>query len=134
MPFGTTRSVTFGDQKEILKFPVGLHAVKSVVLDANKFAVPAQPTNRYVVPAGTILALGASGAASGQYAPYVAGGNGGTIGGILAHDVDLAAQATSSSEPVPMFFFGCIFATTAIVGFTQHAAALVSALPSCKFE
>ena len=131
MPFGTTRSVTFGDQKEILKFPVGLHAVKSVVLDANLFAVPSQPTNRYVVPAGTILALGVSGAVSGQYGPYAGAG---TIGGILAHDVDLAAQATAASEPVPMFYFGCVFATTAIVGFTQHAAALVSALDSCKFE
>ncbi len=133
MPFGVGRSVTFGDQKEILKFPTGLHAVKSVVLDANRFAVPNPAWERYVVPAGTILALGASGVVAGQYAAYTGASNGGTIQGILAHDVDLAAQSTAASEPVPMFFYGCVFATTAIVGFTQHAAALVSAL-DCKFE
>lgn len=134
MPWNATRSVTFADQKEILKFPVGLHAVKSVVLDGNRFPVNADKT-RTVVPAGTILALGGSGANTGQYVAYGgASGSTGTIEGILAHDVDLTVQATEGTEPVPMFFFGCIFATEAIVGFTQYAAALVSALPSCKFE
>lgn len=133
MPFGVTRSVTFGDQKEILKFPTGLHAVKSVVLDASTFDVPNPAWERYVVPAGTILALGASGVVAGQYSSYDGGTGGGTIAGILAHDVDLAAAATEGSEPAAMFFYGCVFATTAIVGFTQHAAALVSAL-DCKFE
>jgi hypothetical protein len=129
MPFGVQRSVTIGDQKEILKFPVGLHAVKSIVLDANAFAVPNPAWERYVVPAGTILKISATNA--NQYEAY----NGsGTIQGILAHDVDLAAQATAADEPAPMFFFGCVFATTAIVGFTQYAAALVSALPTCRFE
>jgi hypothetical protein len=134
MPFGVQRSVTIGDQKEILKFPTGLHAVKSVVLDANAFAVPNPAWERYVVPAGTILALGASGVVAGQYAAYTGvSGSSGQIAGILAHDVDLAAQSTAASEPAAMFFYGCVFATTAIVGFTQHAAALVSAL-DCKFE
>jgi hypothetical protein len=129
MPFGVTRSATTADQKEILKFPVGLHAVKSIVLDANTFAVPNPAYERYVVPAGTILKLSASN--PNQYMAY----NGsGTIQGILAHDTDLVAQASNAVEPAAMFFFGCIFATTAIVGFTQYAAALVSALPSCRFE
>jgi hypothetical protein len=129
MPFGVKRSVTFGDQKEILKFPVGLHAVKSVVLDANTFAVPNPAYERYIVPAGTILKLSASN--PNMYQAY----NGsGTIQGILAHDIDLAAAITAGSEPAAMFFNGCIFATTAIVGFTQYAAALVSALPKCSFE
>jgi hypothetical protein len=121
--------LTRPDEKEILKFPVGLHAVKAVVLDANTFAVPNPLTSRYVVPAGTILKISPSN--PNQYTAYDGSG---TIQGILAHDVDLAAQASNSVEPVPMFFNGCIFATTAIVGFTQYAAALVSALPKCSFE
>lgn len=128
MPFNVTRTVTFGGEKEILKFPVGLHAVKSIVLDGNTFAVNTDGS-RTIVPVGTVLKISPSN--TNMYTAY----NGsGTIQGILAHDVDLTTQATAGSEPSPMFFFGCVFATTAIVGFTQYAAALVSALPSCKFE
>lgn len=128
MPFRVTRSVTFADEKEILKFPVGLHAVKSVVLDGNTFTVNADGS-RTIIPVGTILKLSASN--PNMYQAY----NGsGTIQGILAHNVDIAAQATTGSEPAPMFFHGCVFATTAIVGFTQYAAALVTAMPTCKFE
>lgn len=128
MPFNITRSVTRADQKEILKFPVGLHAVKSVVLDGNTFAVNADGS-RTVVPAGTVLKISASN--TNMYTAY----NGsGTILGILAHDVDLTAQVTAGSEPAPMFYHGCVFATTAIVGFTTYAAALVTAMPTCKFE
>lgn len=129
MPFGVKRSVTTADEKEILKFPTGLHAVKSVVLDANAYAVPNPAYERYIVPAGTVLKLSASN--PNMYQSYDGTG---TVQGILAHNVDLAAQATLASEPVPMFFHGCVFATTAIVGFTQYAADLVAALPTCKFE
>lgn len=128
MPFRVTRSVTTADEKEILKFPVGLHAVKSVVLDGNAFTVNADGS-RTIIPVGTILKLSASN--PNMYQAY----NGsGTIQGILAHNVDATAQATTGSEPAPMFYHGCVFATTAIVGFTQYAAALVTAMPTCKFE
>jgi hypothetical protein len=126
--YGVKRSVTTLDEKEILKYPTGLHAVKSVVLDATQFAVP-NDGSRYIVPAGTILRI--SPANPNQYAAYAGTG---TIQGILAHNVDLAAQVTEGSRAVAMFFHGCVFATSAIVGFTSHAAALVSALPTCKFE
>jgi hypothetical protein len=129
MAFGVSRTVTTRDEKEILKFPVGLHAVKSVVLDANAFAVPNPAWERYIVPVGTILKVSAT-----NPNMYMAFDGTGTVAGILAHDVDLAAQATAASEPVPMFFNGCIFATTAIVGFTQYAADLVADLPKCSFE
>jgi hypothetical protein len=129
MPFRTQRSMTTPDEVEILKFPVGLHAVKSIVLDANTFAVPNPLTSRYIVPAGTVLKISPSN--TNQYTAY----NGsGTIQGILAHNVDLAAQASNAVEPAAMFYHGCVFATTAIVGFTTYAAALVSALTTCKFE
>jgi hypothetical protein len=128
MPFRVQRSVTFADQKEILKFPVGLHAVKSVVLDGNAFTVNADGS-RTIIPSGTVLKISASN--PNMYQAYTGSG---TIQGILAHDVDIAAQATAGSEPAPMFYHGCVFATTAIVGFTTYAAALVSAMPTCKFE
>lgn len=128
MPFRVTRSVTTADEKEILKFPVGLHAVKSVVLDGNTFSVNSDGS-RTIIPAGTILKTSPS-----NPNMYTAYNGSGTIQGILAHNVDASAQATTGSEPAPMFFHGCVFATTAIVGFTQYAAALVSAMPTCKFE
>lgn len=128
MPWNVSRSVTRADEKEILKFPVGLHAVKSVVLDGNTFTLNSDGS-RTLIPAGTVLKLSASN--PNMYEAYAGSG---TIKGILAHDVDLAAQSTAGSEPAPMFFHGCVFATTAIVGFTTYAAALVTAMPTCKFE
>jgi hypothetical protein len=127
--FKITRTTSTPDQKEILKFPTGLDAVKSVVLDAQRFTF-ADDGLRHIVPAGTILKLNATGVTT-QYEEYAGSG---TIQGILAHDVDIAASTTAGAEPAPMFFHGCIFATTAIVGFTQYASALVTALPTCKFE
>ena len=128
MPWNVTRTVTRADEKEILKFPVGLHAVKSVVLDGNTFTMNSDGS-RTLIPAGTVLKLSASN--PNMYQAYTGSG---TIQGILAHDVDLAAQSTAGSEPAPMFFHGCVFATTAIVGFTTYASALVTAMPTCKFE
>ncbi len=131
MPFRVTRSLTTPDEKEILKFPTGLHAVKSVVLDAAKFSVDTlHGSARFRVPAGTILKLSATGNTN-QYEPYAGSG---TIQGILAHDVDMLAGTTEGSEPAAMFFHGCVFATVSIVGFTAAASALVSALTTCKFE
>lgn len=130
MPFLVSRSVSFPDQKEILKYPVGLNATKSVVLDGTTFAVNADGS-RTVVPVGTVLKLSTSAGNPNMYTAYDGTG---TIKGILAHDVDIAAQATEGSEPAPMYWFGCVFATTAIVGFTQYASALVTALNTCKFE
>lgn len=131
MPFRVTRSQSFPDQKEILKYPVGLNATKSVVLDAGRFTVNTENNSvRVVVPAGTILKLNSTGNTN-QYEEYQGSG---TIQGILAHDVDLAASSTEGSEPVPMYWFGCVFATTAIVNFTNYASALVSALPTCEWE
>jgi len=128
MPWRATRSYTFRGETEILKYPVGLNATKSVVLDGNKFAVNSDGT-RTVVPAGTILKLSVT-----NPNMYEASDGSGTIKGILAHDVDLTVQATEGSEPSPMYWFGCVFATTAIVGFTNYASNLVSALNTCKFE
>lgn len=126
MPWNISRSAQFYD-KEILKFPTGLEAIKSVVVDANAYVYTADARN--VVPAGTILKISATNAK--QYESYAGTGR---IEGILLHSVDLLAQATNADEPAPMVFHGAVFATTQIVGFTNYASALVSTLNTCKFE
>lgn len=127
MPFNVTKSAAWTD-KEILKFPTGLHQIKSVVLDGTDFAVSTDGS-RYVVPAGTILKVSATN--TDKYVEYKGTGK---IKGILGRPVDMLAQSTANSEPAPMFFHGAVFATTAIVGFTQYASALVADLPHCAFE
>ena len=126
MPWNVSKTAS-GVDKEILRFPTGLQAIKSIVLDATDFAFTAGVRN--VVPAGTILMLSATN--TDKYVQYKGTG---TIKGILAHGVDMAAQATNANEPAPMFFHECVFATEAIVGFTNYASALVSSLTTCKFE
>lgn len=127
MPWNIRRTAQFYD-KEVLKYPTGLDAIKSVVLDATSFAVTTTG-DRYVVPAGTILKLSAT-----NTKRYVEYDGSGLIKGILARPVDVLARATSGNEPAPMFFHQSVFATSAIVGFTQYAAALASTLNTCKFE
>lgn len=124
MAFNITKTASWAD-KEILKFPVGGHAIKSVVLDATDWAVDTTDGARYVVPAGTILRLSATNPT--QYVEYK-GGAAGTIKGILGRPIDLLARMTAADEPAPMFYKGCAFATTAIVGFTLYASALVADL------
>lgn len=130
MPFNITKTASWVET-EILKFPTGLHQIKSIVLDATDLAswTVATDGSRTVAPAGTILKLSATN--TNQYVKY----NGtGTIKGILGRPVDILANVTAGSEPAPMFFNGAIFATTAIVGFTQYASALVADLSKCSFE
>lgn len=129
MPWNVSKTAS-GVDKEILKFPTGLHAIKSIVLDATDLGTFTFTDGvRNYVPAGTILKLSTTNADK-----YVAYKGSGTIAGVLAHGVDMANQATSGSEPAPMFFHECVFATEAIVGFTNYASALVNDLKTCKFE
>lgn len=127
MPFNYTQSASWVE-KEVLKFPAGLDAIKSVVIDATNVAVTAGVRN--VLPAGTILKFSSTN--SGQYVEY----NGsGTIRGILRRPVDIVARVTEGNAPAAMYFFGCVFATSAIVGFTLYASALVADLGNYnKFE
>ena len=132
MPFNVSQSAEWTD-KEILKFPVGINAIKSVVLDATDsgFGLSSSPgATRVVVPAGTILALSATNAGDKLYVKY----NGtGTIAGILGRPIDMLTNATASREPAPMYFKDCVFSTAAIVGFTQFASALVADLGKAPF-
>lgn len=131
MSFNVSQSASWTD-KEILKFPTGLHQIKSIVLDGSDvgFGQPTTPgIARFVVPAGTILKVSATN--PDKHVQY----NGtGKIDGILGAPVDMLASGTNNSAPAPMFFSGAIFATTAIVGFTQYASGLVAGLPHCDFQ
>jgi hypothetical protein len=127
MPFNYKKTASWVD-KEVLKYPAGLDAIKSAVLDATNFVV-SDPSARTVVPAGTIMKLSSTNTT--QYVEY----NGsGTIKGILRKPIDLVAAVTEGDAPAALYFHGCVFATSAIVGFTQYASALVNDLKTCKFE
>lgn len=125
MPFNITRSASFYD-KEVLAYPQPNLLAKSVVLDANAFTQ--STTGRTVVPAGTILQHSVTLAT--RYVEYDGSGD---VEGVLTRAIDLLAQATAGNEPAAMFFHEAVFATTAIVGFTTYASALVSTLDTCKF-
>jgi len=128
MPFYISRSAQFYD-KEVLKYPqLGL-IKKSVVLDATLIALSTDPDARTVVPAGTILKLSAT-----NTSRYMAYDGVGSPKGVLTRQVDILASSTAGNEPAAMFFHEAVFATTQIVGFTQYASALVSSLPTCRFE
>lgn len=123
------------DQVEILRFPAGLDAIKSVVLDSNDTGLISVTDTgvRNLVPAGTILRLSTSPAPAGRklYTKYAGSGK---IEGILGRDVDIIANVSEGFEAANMFFHGCVFATEAIVGFTQYASALVNDLKTCQFQ
>lgn len=116
---------------EILKFPTGLHAIKSVSLDFNDFSsLVTDATKRNVIPAGTILKISATN--TDKHTEYRGSG---TIAGILGRNIDILAAVTEGGQNgAPMFFHGCVFATQTIVGFTLYASALASTLTTCKFE
>lgn len=129
MPFGSTKSASYADH-EILKYAAQLGPRKSIVLDAQNWPTdPEATTARFVVPAGTILKFSVTN--SKAYVPYDGSGS---VKGILAAPVDLVAKATSAMEPAAMFFHAVVFATSGLVGFTNYASAVVSSLPTCKFE
>lgn len=133
MPFNVKKTSSI-NQVEVLRFPVGLDAVKSIVLDATDVASFPVPTDgsRFTVPAGTILKLSATN--TDKYIKYTASGPAGTIKGILASTIDMVANATAAMEPAPMFFHECVFATEAIVDFTLYASQLVNDLKFCQFQ
>jgi len=129
VPFGTTKTASYAD-KEILKYAAQLGPRKSVVLDAKNWPTdPEASSDRFVVPAGTILKSSVTNAKA--MVPFDGSG---TIAGILAAPVDLLAKATSAMEPAAMYFHAVVFATSALVGFTNYASALVSTLDTCKFQ
>src|SRR5574342_134034 len=129
MPFGTSKSASYSD-KEILKYAAQLGPRASIVLDAKNWpSDPEASSDRFVVPAGTILKHSVTNAKA--MVPYDGSG---VVSGILAAPIDLVARATSAEEPASMYFHAVVFATSALVGFTNYASAVVSTLDTCKFR
>jgi len=129
VPFGTTKTAAYAD-KEILKYAAQLGPRESIVLDAKNWpSDPEASSDRFVVPAGTILKYSVTNPKA--MVPYDGSG---TVEGILAAPIDLVARATSAMEPAAMFFHAVVFATKGLVAFTNYASAVVSTLNTCKFE
>jgi hypothetical protein len=128
MPWNYGISAQFYDINP-LKYTSGNELAKAVVIDANQITLNADPNQRTVVSAGTIMKISPGNAK--QVMPY---NSSGTIVGILKRSVDISTNATKGNEPAAVYWHGAIFATQFVVGFTAYSAALITALPGCKFE
>ena len=125
MAYNYTKTATW-TEVEVLKYPTGLEAIQSIVIDATDFGSLIQTDgSRSYIPAGTILKFSTTNPT--QMVKYT-GGALGTIKGILRRPFDLVAAVTEGDGAAAMYYHNCVFSTSAIVGFTQYASALVADL------
>lgn len=118
-------------EREVLKYSNGVEILGSYVLDSVGSSIGPDSSGRYVFPAGTIMQL--NGAANQKVIPF--NGGPGQIVGILESPAEIVALAvTSADTAVATYKHYAVFATTKVVGFTIHASALISALPTCRWE
>lgn len=127
MAFGVGRSSVKGGYSEILKFPAGLDAIASIVVDASTVASAGDGSRKLV--AGTLLSKNVN----NQYERFT-GAGGQVIKGVLAYDVEVVDTTAKSDAPAAMFFHGCVFRADRIVDFGTHGAAARTALPTCRFD
>lgn len=129
MPFNASRTGNFYE-KEVLKYSSGTEILRSYVLDSVGASVAPDTSGRYIWPAGTIMKL--NGNSNNKVIPY----NGtGTIVGVLESAAELVAMGvTSADTAVATYTNYAAFATTKVVGFTLYASALISSLPTCRWE
>lgn len=132
MPYNYGFDAEFYDI-EVLKYGSdhGIDLAKSVVINANFIPRNSDVNARTVVPAGTIMALSATNPKT--VVPYGTSGAS-TIVGVLVRSIDIIAAATAGNEPAAVYWHSVVFATSAIVGFTQYQTQLRAALNTCKFE
>jgi hypothetical protein len=133
MPFNVRRSVNTV-RKEILKFPVGIDSVESVVLRASGVAALASAVTgvqgKLGLLAGTILTK-VSGDSQNRYKRYTGSGD---IEGILGDNVFFYDGTDASDEPADMLFHGCVFDSSKIIDFASYESAVRTALPTCRFD
>jgi hypothetical protein len=133
MPFNVRRSVNTV-RKEILKFPVGIDSVESVVLRASGVAALASAVTgvqgKLGLLAGTILTK-VSGDSQNRYKRYTGSGD---IEGILGDNVFFYDGTDASDEPADMLFHGCVFDSSKIIDFASYESAVRDALPTCRFD
>jgi len=120
----TGPSRVYEGYSEILKFPAGLDAIASVVLDASTVAPDANGVRK--LRAGTLLTKSGN-----QYVRFTGAGN---VAGVLGIDVEFADGSANSDTPAPMFFHGCVFRADRIIDFGAHGANARTNLPTCRFD
>ncbi len=135
MAFNVSRTA-FDAKKEILKFPAGLDAIQSVVVQASAATALASAitgkTGQLGLEVGTILTK-IPGDSKVRYRKYT-GAGGEAITGILGNRILFYDASDKSDQPADMLFHGCVFDKAKIVDYNTHAAALATALPTCRFE
>lgn len=124
--WGVSRNWTESPALEILKFPAGLDAIASVVLDASAVS-PDGDGNRKLV-AGTLLTKNGD----DKYQAVSASAN--SVAGVLATDQMFASGDSTGDQPAPMFFHGCVFRSDRIVDFNTYETQVRNDLPTCRFD
>lgn len=121
-------------KKEILKFPAGLDAQESVVVQASGAPEIASATIGYTGQkgylAGTILKKINPGT-DDRVTKYDGSGD---IVGVLADNVFFDGETTDYDEPINMFVHGCVFNKDNIIDFATYESDLIAALYTCRFE
>lgn len=121
-------------KKEILKFPAGLDAQESVVLQASGAPEVASAIVGYEGQkgylAGTILKKINPGT-DDRVTEYDGSG---TIVGILADNVFFDGDSTAYDKPINAFVHGCVFDKSKIINFVTYESDLGTALFTCRFE
>lgn len=127
-------------EREFLKFPAGLDAIKSVVIRGASVAVRASTDvtgygNRRVLLAGTVITKDP--ADTTKYKAYAAA-SGETPAGVLADDVECGVsqgyENWTSDEAAAMIYHGAVFKAAALIGYSGNETAVKNALTTCKFE
>ena len=127
MPFNAQGpTVVKGGYAEILKFPAGLDAIASIVLDASTVT---EASGVRKLKGGTLLAKNQN----GQYQQY-SGPSSVEVKGVLAYDVEFVDGTANDDTPAAMFFHGCVFRADRIVDFNTHGASARTWLKTCRFD
>ncbi len=132
MPFGVSRYRKTAD-REILAYPAGLDAIKSVVVaSSGAEELPSATTGKDVnkgLLAGTILEA-VPGDTQGRVRKWTSG----TIVGILGSNVFFEGEGDAYDAPAEAYFHGCVFNKDRIVDYDDADSDLASDLPTCRFE
>lgn len=132
MPFGVSRYRKTAD-REILLYPAGLDAIKSVVVTSSAAeelpsATTGKDGNKGLL-AGTILE-----AVPGDTQGRVQKWTDGTIVGILGSNIFFEGEGDAYDAPAEAYFHGCVFDKTKIVDYDDADSDLATDLHTCRFE
>jgi len=146
MPWNVQRDAVFYE-KEILVYPTGMEAARNIVIDATKvpLVLDSDGNPRYVVEAGTLmvkiegsqkvapaLVTNESGKKAAKESEGIVAAD---VIGLCHHTIEFFGNANAKfDEAGAVFFFGCIFDSTKLLGYTKNAAEVKKALPSCQFQ